>query len=128
MSPGDTIPMIPHHRIKLLADYQVTPAFTIGGDVTIVSSQYYAGDNSNQFQQLPAYWVADLDASYQVTKNIQIYAKVENVFNNHYYTYGTFFDTTNVPNFYNGGNPFTDPRSLNPARPCAIYVGMRATF
>ncbi len=128
VSPGDTIPMVPHHRIKLLADYQVTPAFTIGGDVTIVSSQYYAGDNSNQFQQLPAYWVADLDASYQVTKNVQVYAKVDNVFNNHYYNYGTFFDTTNTPNFYNSGAPFTDPRSLSPAKPQAFYVGMRATF
>ncbi len=128
VSPGDQIPAIPHNRIKLLADYDVTPAFKIGGDVNIVSSQYFASDDSNQFSQLPGYWVADLDASYQVTKNVQVYAEVENIFDNHYYTYGTFFDTTSVPNFGNGGNPFTDPRSVSPAKPQAIYVGMRATF
>ena len=77
---------------------------------------------------MPGYWVANLDASYQITKNIQIYAKAENVFDNHYYTYGTFFDTTDVPNFANGGNPFTDPRSLTPARPQAFYGGVRVTF
>ena len=128
VSPGNQIPGIPHHRLKLLASYDVTPKLTIGGDLTVVSSQYFAGDYSNQFQQLPAYWVADFNASYQLTKNVQLYAMAENIFDNRYYTYGTFFDTGAVPNFANGGNPFTDPRSLAPARPKALYVGMRATF
>ena len=99
-----------------------------GADINIVGSQYFVGDEANQFSKLPAYWVANLDASYQVTKNIQIYAKAENVFDNRYYTYGTFFNTGSVPNYANGGSPFTDPRSLSPARPRAIYAGMRATF
>ncbi len=128
VSPGNQIPGIPHHRIKLLANYDLTPKLTIGGDVTVVSSQYFGGDYSNQFQQLPAYWVADLNASYQLTKNVQLYAMAENVFDNRYYTYGTFFDTGAVPNYGAGGGAFTDPRSLAPARPQAIYVGMRATF
>jgi outer membrane receptor protein involved in Fe transport len=128
VSPGNQIPMVPHHKVKLSADYDVTSALKVGADVTFVSSQFYSGDASNQFSQLPAYWVADLDASYQLTQNIQLYAKVDNVFDNRYYTYGAFFDTTSVPNFANGGNPFTDPRSLSPAKPRAIYAGMRATF
>jgi outer membrane receptor protein involved in Fe transport len=128
VSPGNQIPMTPHNRFKFTADYQVTPQFTIGGDVNIVSSRFFDGDASNQYSQLPGYWVANLDASYQITKNVQIYAKAENVFDNHYYTYGTFFDTTGVPNFANGGNPFTDPRSLTPARPQAFYGGVRVTF
>ena len=128
VSAGDRLPSIPHQRLKLLADYELTPEVKIGADVTIVGSQYFAGDDSNQFAQLPAYWVADLDASYQVTKTVQLYAKVDNVFDNRYSTYGSFFDTTSVPNFASGGNPFTDPRSLSPAKPRAIYAGMRATF
>ena len=128
VSPGNQLPAIPHHRIKLSADYDVTSKFKIGADVDIVSSQYFVGDESNQFSKLPGYWVANLDASYQVTDNIQIYAKADNIFDNRYYTYGTFFDTSQVPNFANGGAPFTDPRSLSPARPRALYVGMRATF
>ncbi len=128
VAPGNRIPLSPHHRIKLSADYDVTSAFKLGADVNIVGPQYYAGDASNQFSQLPAYWVANVDASYQVTKNVQLYAKVENVFGNRYYTYGSFFDTTSVPNYYNGGAAFTDPRSLTPAKPRAIYAGMKATF
>jgi outer membrane receptor protein involved in Fe transport len=128
VSPGDKIPMIPQHRFKFSADYKVTPEFTIGGDVNVTGSQHFAGDESNQFPQLPAYWFADISASYQLTKNIQLYAKVENVTDNRFYTYGTFFDTTEVPNYANGGAAFNDPRSLNPARPRAFYAGMRATF
>ena len=128
VSAGNQLPAIPHHRIKLAADYDLTPQIKIGADVNIVSSQYYVGDESNQFQKLPAYWVADLDASWQATKNLQFYARAENIFDNRYATYGTFFATGEIPNFANGGNPFTDPRSLSPAKPRAIYAGMRATF
>ena len=128
VAPGDQIPMIPHHRIKLGGDYSVTKDFKIGADLLAVSSQFYAGDASNQFEKLPGYAVVNADASYQVSANVQLYARVENLLNNRYYTYGTFFDTTQVPNFGNGGNAFSDPRSLSPAQPRSVYAGMKATF
>ena len=126
--PGDRLPMIPRNRVKLGAEYSLTSAFKIGADVVAVGAQYYVGDESNQATQLPAYAVVNADASYQVTKNIQIYARVENVLNNRYYTYGTFFDTGAVPNFSNGGAPFADARSVSPAQPRSFYAGMKATF
>ncbi len=128
VNAGAQIPAIPHHRVKLSAEYQITPEISIGAQANIVGAQYFAGDASNQFPRLPAYWTADADASWQITKNIQLYAKAENIFDNRYYTYGTLFNTTSVPNYSNGGNPFTDPRSVTPAKPQAIYAGMRATF
>ena len=93
-----------------------------------VSSQYFVGDASNQAPQLPAYTVFNLHSSYQIDKHIQVYALLNNVFDNRYATFGTFFDTNAIPNFANGGAPFTDPRSLSPARPRAVYVGLKATF
>jgi outer membrane receptor protein involved in Fe transport len=96
--------------------------------VLYVGSQYFVGDGSNQFMQLPSYAVVNLHASYQVTKNVQIYARADNIFNNLYASYGTFFDTGALPNFANGGAPFTDPRSLSPAQPRAFYTGMKITF
>jgi outer membrane receptor protein involved in Fe transport len=128
VSPGDIIPAIPRHRIKAGFDYSVTDAFKIGGDALYVSSQYFVGDASNQFQQLPGYAVFNVHASYQIDKTYQVYGRIDNVFNNQYATYGTFFDTTQVPNFANGGASFTDPRSLSPARPRVFYAGLKATF
>ncbi len=126
--PGNQIPAIPRNRIKAGIDYSVTDAFKVGGDALYVSSQYYVGDGSNQAQKLPSYAVFNLHASYQIDKTFQIYARADNVFDNRYATYGTFFNTGAVPNFANGGATFTDPRSVSPARPRALYAGLKATF
>jgi outer membrane receptor protein involved in Fe transport len=126
--PGNQIPAVPRNRLKAGIEYAVTDAFKVGGDAIFVDSQIFAGDESNQFMKLPAYSVFNLHASYQVTKQIQLYARANNIFDNRYATYGTFFDTTALPNFASGGAPFTDPRSLSPAQPRAIYAGMKVTF
>jgi outer membrane receptor protein involved in Fe transport len=126
--PGNRIPAIPRNRIKAGIDYSVTDAFRVGGDALFVDSQYFVGDDSNQAQRLPSYAVFNLHASYQINKTFQIYARADNIFDNRYATYGTFFDTGAVPNFANGGAPFTDARSVSPARPRAFYAGLRTTF
>ena len=126
--PGNRIPAISRNRIKAGFDYSVTDAFKIGGDALFVSNQYFVGDESNQAQRLPSYAVFNLHASYQIDKTFQVYARADNVFDNRYATYGTFFDTSAVPNFANGGAPFSDPRSVSPARPRSLYVGLKATF
>jgi outer membrane receptor protein involved in Fe transport len=128
VSPGNQIPAIPRHRVKLGIDYAVTDAWKVGGNALFVSSQYLVGDESNQFAKLPSYTVFNFRTSYQVTSNVQLYGKVDNVFDNRYATYGRFFDRGAVPNFADGGAAFTDPRSLSPARPRAFYAGMRVTF
>ncbi len=130
ISPGNRIPAIPRNRIKAGFDYSVTDAFKVGGDALFVSDQYFVGDESNQAQRLPSYAVFNAHASYQVNKTFQIYGRVDNILDNRYATYGTFFDTGAVPNFTagpatnfaNGGVAFNDPRSR------AFYVGLKATF
>lgn len=136
ISPGNRIPAIPRNRVKAGFDYAITDAFKVGGDALFVSDQYFVGDESNQAQRLPSYTVFNAHASYQIDKKVQVYGRVDNIFDNRYATYGTFFDTGAVPNFTagpvanfaNGGASFTDARSLSPARPRAFYVGLKATF
>ena len=126
--PGNRIPAIPRNRVKFGMDYFITDAFKVGGDALFVSNQYFVGDESNQAARLPGYSVFNLHSSYQITKNLQLYGRVDNIFDNRYAVYGTFFDTNDVPNFANGGAPFTDARSVSPARPRAFYAGLKATF
>ena len=126
--PGNRIPAIPRNRIKLGFDYLVTDALKVGGDALFVGSQYFVGDESNQAARLPPYAVFNLRTSYQIDKTVQIYGRVDNIFDNRYATFGTFFDTTAVPNFANGGAPFTDARTVSPARPRSFYAGLKATF
>jgi outer membrane receptor protein involved in Fe transport len=126
--PGDQIPAIPRHRVKAGFDYFVTDAFKVGADVVYVSSQYLVGDESNQAPKLPDYTVFNVHASYQINNSLQIYGRIDNLFDNRYATYGTFFDTAKLPNFANGGTAFTDARSVSPARPRSFYAGLKMTF
>lgn len=126
--PGNRVPAIPANRFKAGFNYAITDAWKVGSDVIVVGSQYFVGDESNQAPRLPAYAVLNLNSSYQINKTFQVYARVDNVFDNHYATYGTFFETDALPNFANGGAPFTDARSISPARPRAFYAGLKATF
>ena len=120
---GDQIPLVPRNRVKAGVDYKITSAFTIGGDILYTGSQHLVGDEANLTGKLPAYVTVDVHSSYQLTKNLQIYGRIENVFDNHYYNYGTFFET-NAIQFAN----FSDPRSVSPGLPRAFYAGMKATF
>lgn len=126
--PGNQIPAIPRHRIKAGIDYAVTDAFKVGGDALFVSSQYFVGDDSNQAPKLDSYAVFNAHASYQIDKSVQVFARVDNIFDRRYSTYGTFFETDAVPNFANGGAQFTDARSVSPARPRAFYAGLKVKF
>jgi outer membrane receptor protein involved in Fe transport len=126
--PGNRIPAIPRSRIKAGIDYWVTDQLKVGGDALFVGNQFFVGDESNQAARLPSYAVFNLHTSYQINKNLKIYGRVDNIFDRRYATYGTFFEMDDIPNFANGGADFTDPRTVNPARPRAIYAGLKATF
>ncbi len=121
---GDEMPMIPRNQFKAGVDYKATPALKVGVDMQFVGAQRFVGDESNQATLLPAYAVFNAGASYQVTSSIEIYARVDNIFDRRYGVYGTFFDTQALAPLIS----FNDPRTIVPAQPRAFYAGMRATF
>jgi iron complex outermembrane receptor protein len=124
VTPGKQIPGIPLHQIKGGIDYWVTPLLKLGTDVIWVSSQWYVGDDANQNVKLADYWVANLHGSYQLTKELQVYGVINNLFNRKFATFGTYFDPQSVINAV--ANPPTDHRTITPAQPLSIYVGLRA--
>ena len=73
--------------------------------------------------RIPAYQVVNLRTSYQIDKNVQVYAQAENALNRHYVTFGTLFDTQAI-----GFLPLTDPRTVSPAPPLGVYAGIKAKF
>ena len=86
-------PAIPRDRIKAGFDFSVTDAFKVGGDALFVGSQYMVGDKSNQGPRVPSYAVFGLHSSYQINKTIQVYARADNILDNRYATFGSFFET-----------------------------------
>ena len=75
----------------------MTDAWKVGGDLNFVGSQCLVHDDTNQSPKVPAYAVVNLHTSYQVTPNIELFGLINNVFNQHYYLGGTFFQTGGFP-------------------------------
>ena len=129
--PGNHIPAVPAHRFKLGAEYAVSDAWKIGADLNYVGSQYLLRDDSNIYPKVPSYWVVNLHTSYQVTKNVEVFGLVRNLFNQRYYSAGTVFNPGGFNSSTLGANnlfSLNDPRSMLPGMPLAAYAGIKATF
>ena len=124
VTPGDHLPNVPQHRFKAGIEYAVTDAWKVGIDVNAVGSQFATGDQANQNPKVPPYAVVNLHGSYRVTKNVELFGVVQNLFNQRYYTTGAFFDPSSVPPSLG----LSDPRMFVPGMPLAAYAGVRATF
>lgn len=124
---GSHIPGIPQHQGKLGLDVLVTPAWTVGGDVSVVGSQYYVGDDANQNPKLPGYWLLNLHTAYRITKNVEVFGLINNLFDKRYAPFGTFFDPDDVANT-GLPTPLTDPRTQVYGQPRSFYAGIRLKF
>jgi iron complex outermembrane receptor protein len=120
---GNQIPGIPRHQIKVGADYDVTPSWSVGGDVEYYGSQFLVGDDSNQNARLTPYTTVNIRTSYWITENIQLFGHIDNLLDRSYASYGTYFDTGGV------GQPITDnltdARSLTVGQPRSFFGGVK---
>ncbi|PCJ30852.1 MAG: TonB-dependent receptor [Gammaproteobacteria bacterium] len=128
---GDSMPGIPKHNVKLGMDYAFTPAFTLGFDASYHSSQYYRGDEANNNDQLSSYTVVNLHGRYNVNKHVEFFAKIDNLLDSEYETFGLYGEPDEAPGF--GGNPgdqydFEDPRFVGAGAPRAGWVGIKISM
>ena len=102
----------------------MNPQWKVGADMVAVGSQFFVGDDANQNEKLPGYCVANLHTSYEVTKNVTLFAVVNNLFNNKYALFGTYFEPEGTSKC---GLPIalTDQRTEVPGAPFVIYGGIR---
>jgi iron complex outermembrane recepter protein len=122
--PGDTLPLMPKNRIVLDVEYQATPQWSLGIDAKFVGSQYLVGDESNQESQLPAYGVVNLHTALKVNKWMTFFVEVDNLFNQTYYTYGTFTQLDGLPPNLN----LTNPETLSPSPGRVAYAGLKVDY
>ena len=130
---GDRLPAIPAQRLKLGADLRITPHWTVGTSLIAVSGSHYVGDESNQLAPLPGYHVVNLFSTFRPADHIELFARVANLLNGRYSTWGILSDPTGVgapgvpPNGVTNG-PGVDNRFQSPAAPFEAFAGLRVTF
>lgn len=87
--PGDRIPGIPENILKLNAQYASGP-LTFGVNVIGQSDIYAQGDENNRDVNgpIPGFFLVNLNAGYSLSSRWRVFARIDNVFDKRYYTYG----------------------------------------
>jgi outer membrane receptor protein involved in Fe transport len=120
---GDRLPGIPEHNIKIGADYAFTQKLSLGMTASYHSSQYFRGDEANVDKKIAHYKVVNLHGRYKATKNLQFFAKVDNLFDSEYDTFGLYGEPDEAPGF-----DFEDPRFVGTSSPRAGWIGFKLTL
>lgn len=79
----------PRHSVNVSVDYDWSFGLKTGATITHVGPSF---DNASNTRKLDGYVLVDLRAAFPVTENIELYGRIENLFNEQYETsfrYGT---------------------------------------
>ena len=131
---GDIIPGMPLHKINAKTTYGLNNKFNISLGALGATGVYLRGDESNQLNKTSPYVVFNIESKYQPTKNINIFARVDNILDSKYETMGVLGEASssevNVPITELGdtGSGDTavgalDPNFLSPGQPLSFFIG-----
>lgn len=128
--PGDVLPGIPNHRVKLGADFALLPDLSLGGDLRVESGQYYRGDESNRMKPLGGFAVLDLYSHVAIGDRVALFVTLDNALDARYATFGVLGDPTGIgaPGIPAGAatnGPGVDNRFESPAAPRSIFAGFQ---
>lgn len=142
--PGDRIPSIPAHQLKLRGQYAVTPAWSIGTNVIGFSDAYVWGNENNQHRansatcaadteecatgkgKVSGYFIVNLDTQYNIGNGWKAFAKATNIFDREYNVSGRLAETM----FAADGTYGTESKQLGllAGAPRAAWIGARYEF
>ncbi len=143
--PGDRLPQTPRNIFKAYLDVQPTHKLSIELDFNAIGRSFARGNENNQDQPdgvyylgpgfSPGYGVTNVGAHYDVSRHLQFFVQIDNIFDHHYYTAAQL----NTTPFDNNGNfiprPFASDTDAvrnstfySPGAPFGIFGGMKLRF
>lgn len=133
VQPGNRIPGVPQHTLKVRLEYLPMDTLKVGVTMLAQTYQYPRGNENNQdaLGTIPGFAVFGLDARYRFASNWELFGKVDNLFNRTYSTFGQLGHNMFIPgNYSNGvfsgaGTP-TQFRTVSP--PIGAWMGVTWHF
>jgi outer membrane receptor protein involved in Fe transport len=139
--PGDRIPLIPRHTGRLILGYQAA-RWDLGANLMVASGSYLHGNENNANRAggtnglgeyvsgtgaIPGYAVVNLHGSCRLTKKLEVFARVVNLFDRQYSTAGFLTSNAFNPNGSFRPNPadWTNEDAVSPAQPRGMWAGLR---
>ncbi|MDH5674953.1 MAG: TonB-dependent receptor [Myxococcales bacterium] len=118
VAPGDRLPGLPAHNLKLMAGVEPITGLTASIDARLASGQYHRGDEANLLPEVPGYLVVNADLGYRLLPELGLRLRAENLFNTEYQTFGILGDGQEVLDYAD------DPRFQGPAPPFGLWAGV----
>ena len=148
VTPGARMPGVPTQTLKLIGSYAVNERWRVGAQFVAYSSIFVRGNENNRHQAgtatdlngitrtflgpgyAPGYGVLNLSTRYNISSDLEFFARIANVFNRQYATAGALAE-----NPFNAAGQFqTNPEDWQretfyaPGAPRAAWVGLRYRF
>jgi iron complex outermembrane receptor protein len=120
---GSRIPGVPEQLLKLSADFAFTPRLSVSSELLYQSNQYLRGDEGNHLDPLQGFTVVNVGLEYRLNRHFMVFARVDNVFDSEYETFGLVGAADEVL-----GDEFGDPRFVSPAAPVSGWIGLKWTL
>ncbi len=134
---GMRIAGLPEHTLRIGADWRAMPKLTIGGNMLATSSIITQGneaggigDDGEGDASVKGYFLMNLHANYEASKGLDYFARINNVFDRRYETYGMIaasgFDQYGAnldPSIANNISRF-----VAPGAPRSFMVGVRYRY
>lgn len=124
VSKGDRLPSTPEHNVKIGTNYAFTDKFSLGATASYYSSQYLRGDEANDDEKLSGYGIVNLHSRYKLNKNVEFFAKVDNLFDKEYSSFGLYGEPDEAPGLDN----LTDERFVGAGAPRAGWIGIKVSM
>jgi outer membrane receptor protein involved in Fe transport len=147
--PGDRIPLLPRHQLKLRVDADVLAKLKLGAEIQAQSGMVARGNENNLHQpdgvyylgpgKAPGFAVANFDLEWRPTHGLKLYAQLNNAFDRHYYTAAqlsaTGFDASGnyvarpfAGPVIDGERPLLYSTFYAPAAPRSVWIGAWIQF
>jgi len=125
VEPGDQLPGLPRQSLKTGVSVAITMAWDIAFDTLVSSERVFLGDEGNDQVPLGGYAVANLRSTYRITEEVELFARIDNLFGASYETFGVLaeveIELEEVP-------VADDPRFVGPGAPRSGFAGVRVRF
>ncbi len=146
IEPGDKIPLVPSHILKVVMDWQIVPLFSVNADAMNVAGSYSRGNENNEHLSDGVYYlgpgrtggytVVNLGAELRPMPVLKVFAQVNNVLDHQYFTgsqlgltgfnaAGNFVAQPFAGPLVGGERPLLGSTFYAPGAPRSFWVGIK---
>ncbi len=147
VNPGDRMPGLPQHSLKVSMQHRVTERSTFGADLLGYSSQFAHGNENNRHQPgpvtlnganrsflgpgaTPGHAILNLTARHDLGQGWDLFGKINNVLDRRYFSAAALAENAFDPagRFQTHSDNWTRETFVAPGAPRAAWIGVRYRF